>query len=104
MSSDATSKRTQIQRVALAIVRREMHEYDQLSRRSHFVIERHIVNALDIIEQEKLSHHEHGTRSCAHGHALHDTCGECCRTEEDTKAYRVAATQRLKDLLKQLGE
>ncbi len=104
MSSNKPSARSPIQRAAIALVRREMREYDSLGRVSRYRVERPIIDALDIIEQEKLSHHEHGTRSCAHGRALHDTCGECCRTEEDCKAYRVAASQRIKDLLKQLGE
>lgn len=93
-----------IRRVALNIVRREMREYDLLSQRSRIVFERPIVTALDAIAQEKLSHHEHGSRSCAHGRALHDVCSLCERTEKDCEAYRVAAQQRIKDLLKQLGE
>ncbi len=104
MSQDKPSARSPIQRAAIALVRREMHEYDSLSRVSRYRVEQPRVNLVDAIAQEKLAHHEHGTRSCAHGRALHDTCAECGRDEQDCKAYRVAATQRIKDLLKQLGE
>jgi hypothetical protein len=105
MSKDKPSTRTLIQRVAVALVRREMAEYDALSRVSRYRVVRSESNdAIDALTQEKLAHHEHGTRSCAHGRALHDVCAECERTDEDCKAYRVAASQRIKDLLKQLGE
>jgi len=103
-ATDKPQTRTPIQRAAVALVRSEMREYDALSRVSRYRVEPAHVHALDILAQEKLAHHEHGTRSCAHGRALHDVCAECERTEEDTKAYRVAASQRIKDLLKQLGE
>lgn len=104
MSSNDKVVRTPIQRLALSIVRREMHEYDSLARTARYRVERTVVSALDALEQEKLSHHEHGTRSCAHGRALHTPCVECERSEDDCKAYRVAASQRIKELLKQLGE
>jgi hypothetical protein len=103
-NNDRKVVRTPIQRAAIALVRREMREYDSLSRRSRIVVEPPRVNLLDVIAQEKLAHHEHGTRSCAHGSALHEPCAMCERTEQDCQAYRVAATQRIKDLLSQLGE
>jgi hypothetical protein len=98
-SNDKPSKRRAIQRVALNIVRREMRLYDALSATPRLRYERAVVHALDAIADA-----QHGTRSCAHDRALIDTCTECERTDEDCKAYRVAATQRIKDLLKQLGE
>jgi hypothetical protein len=94
--------RSPIQRAAIALVRREMKEYDQLSCRSRLRVEPPRVSLLDAIAQEKLSHHEHGERSCAHGSALHEPCSLCERNEADCKAYRVAAMQRIKELLKQL--
>lgn len=104
MSSGKAPPRTQIQRAAIAIVRREMHLYDALARRPKLVYEAPTASALDVLMQEKLSHHEHGTRSCAHGRALHEPCVACERSEQDCKAYRVAASQRIKDLLSKLGE
>jgi hypothetical protein len=99
MSETHPTKRTPIQRAALRLVAREMREYDTLSRRARLVVDRSNIHAID--EVVDLTH---GTRSCAHGRALHEPCGECERSEQDCKAYRVAAQQRIKDLLSQLGE
>jgi len=99
VSSDKPTPRTAIQRAAIAVVRSDMRSYDALSATPRLRYERSVVHAIDAIVDTK-----YGTRSCAHGRALHDVCAECERTEEDTKAYRVAASQRIKDLLKQLGE
>ncbi len=102
--SDKPQPRTPIQRAALAVVRAEMHLYDALGRTPRYRVEAAHINALDAIADERARCSAHGTRSCAHGRALHDVCAECERTDDDCKAYRVAATQRIKDLLKQLGE
>jgi len=96
VSSDKPAPRTAIQRAALNIVRSEMRLYDSLGATPRLRYERSVA----IVD----AHYAHGTRSCAHGRALTDTCGECCRNEDDCKAYRVAASQRIKDLLKTLGE
>ncbi len=96
--------RSALERRAVDVVRGEMRSYDVLSRRAKLRFEAPTINTLDAIADERARCGAHGTRSCAHGRALHDTCGECCRSEEDCKAYRVAASQRIKDLLKQLGE
>ncbi len=101
MSKDS---KTPLQRRALALVRAEMRLYDALSRQSRLRYEPQVASQLDAIAEEKLRHHEHGTRSCGHGVALHTPCSMCCRTEEDCIVYRNAATQRIKDLLKQLGD
>jgi len=96
--------RSALERRAIEVVRSEMRLYDQLSRRSKLRFEAPTMNTLDAIADERSRQGVHGTRSCAHGRALHEPCSECTRDENDCKAYRVAATQRLKDLLKQLGE
>jgi hypothetical protein len=96
--------KTPLQRRALEIVRSEMRLYDALSRPAKLRYEPAVSHYLDELAQDKLAHHEHGTRSCAHGRALHDVCTECQRNDEDCKAYRVAAMQRIKDLLALLGE
>jgi hypothetical protein len=94
MSVDKTNA---IRRVALGIVRREMHEYDMLASTPRLRYEH--PNAIDTIVDMKF-----GSRSCAHGRALHTPCVECERSDEDCKVYIVAAQQRIKDLLAQLGE
>jgi len=99
MSGDGKNTRTPIQRIALAVVRAEMRSYDSLAATPRLRVDRSSIHAIDTIVDL-----QHGTRSCAHGHALHDVCAECERTEQDCKAYRVAATQRIKELLSQLGE
>jgi hypothetical protein len=97
--SDKPIQRTPIQRTALAIVRAEMRLYDSLSRSPRIVYERHVGRCID-----ELVSSQYGTRSCAHGRALHDVCAECGRTEQDCVAYRVAAQMRIKELLKDLGD
>lgn len=97
MSSDKAQTRTPIQRAAVAVIRAEMRLYDGLSRSPRYRVEQ--PHALDTIVDMKF-----GSRSCAHGRALTDVCFECERNDEDCKVYRVAASQRIKDLLKQLGE
>ena len=99
MSSDKPTPRTAIQRAAIAVVRSDMRSYDALSATPRLRYERSVVHAIDAIVDTK-----YGTRSCAHGRALTDTCVECERSDEDCKPYRVAATQRIKDLLSKLGE
>jgi hypothetical protein len=98
--STSKSTRTPIQRIALAVVRAEMRSYDTLSSTPRLRVDRSNIHTLDAIVDAHLC----GTRSCAHGRALHDVCAECGRDEQDCKAYRVAATQRIKELLSQLGE
>ena len=99
VSSDKPTPRTPIQRAALNIVRSEMRLYDSLGATPRLRYERAVVHTLDAIVDTK-----YGTRSCAHGRSLCDVCSECERSDEDCKPYRVAATQRIKDLLSKLGE
>jgi hypothetical protein len=99
MSSNNANKRTPIQRLALSVVRAEMRLYDALSRSPRLVYERHVGRCID-----ELVSSQYGSRSCAHGRALHDVCAECERSEDDCKAYRVAAQMRIKELLAELGE
>jgi hypothetical protein len=91
--------RSPLQRAAIAIVRREMHSYDSLASTPRIRVDRSNIHTID--EVVDLTH---GTRSCAHGRALHDVCAECERTDEDCKQYRIAAQMRIKSLLAQLGE
>lgn len=97
MSKDKPSKRTPIQRAALAVVRSEMHLYDHLSARPRYRVEPPCLRTSSI--DDNIAHGR-----CAHDHALHDVCSLCERNEEDCKLYRRAASVRLKALLKQLGE
>jgi hypothetical protein len=97
MKGNTPNKRTPIQQAALAVVRSEMRLYDAMSSVPRIRVDRSNIHTLDSIVDL-----QHGTRSCAHGRALHDVCSECERNEDDCKAYRVAASQRIKDLLKQL--
>jgi hypothetical protein len=99
VSSNKLPPRTPIQRAAIAIVRREMHSYDLLSQTPRLRVDRSNIHTID--EVVDLTH---GTRSCAHGRALHDVCVECERSEEDCKVYRNVAANRLSELLRQLGE
>jgi hypothetical protein len=102
MSSDKVV-RSSIQRAALRIVRAEMHLYDNLASKPRLRVDRSNIHTYDAIVEQNASE-AHGSRSCAHGRALHVPCAECERSEEDCQVYRVAASQRIKELLKLLGE
>jgi len=95
MSKEKASKRTLIQRAALAVVRSEMHLYDHLSSRPRYRVEppcRPFDASVDI----------QVTMHCAHSVRLIDPCEKCERNEQDCVAYRRAASVRLKALLKQM--
>jgi hypothetical protein len=82
-------------RSVLRIVRRAMHEYDVLGEVSKIKWE----PPTAIIVEPKLP-----TRYCCHNIAFHEPCSKCGRNSEDCKAYIVAAQQRLRDLLRIIGD
>jgi hypothetical protein len=97
---DKPMSKTPLQRRAIEVVRREMHLYDHLSATPRLRVDAPTRRDEDITVGPDIQ----TTRRCAHDVALHDTCSLCGRDSDDVKAYRVAAQQRIKDLLKQLGE
>jgi len=92
----ADAKFTPLQRAARELIRREMHQYDALSRQSRLRYERAVAQTNEPL-------YDAPTRSCAHGVLLHEPCAKCERNEQDCKVYETAMLCRIRELLKQLS-
>lgn len=99
---------TREQKAAIAIIRKQMHEYDCLADASKLRYIRHVIA---MYEPKQAS------RSCAHGRLLHEPCVACDRWDDrtivcndgvfnqvvtipgETRVYLQAAMFRIKELL-----